>query len=69
MDAGPVSVSWISDLCIQDGRVTVKQSWLSNNWLKDVRRTAEELDELDGWQMLVDSLVVAGNEGLAPYSR
>ncbi|MCD2468600.1 ATP-binding protein [Streptomyces sp. MBT42] len=62
-------VSWISDLCIQDGRVTVKQSWLSNNWLKDVRRTAEELDELDGWQMLVDSLVVAGNEGLAPYSR
>ncbi|MFD4971540.1 hypothetical protein [Streptomyces sp. NPDC058424] len=62
-------VHWVSDLCIQDGRVTVKQSWLSNTWLKEIRRTAEELGELDEWQMLVDSLVVAGNEGLAPYSR
>lgn len=62
-------VSWVSDLCIQDGRVTVKQSWLSNNWLKEICRTADELDELDEWQILVDSLVVAGNEGLAPYSR
>lgn len=60
---------WVSDLCIQNGRVTVKQSWLSNNWLKEVRSTAEELDHLDEWQMLVDSLVVAGNEELAPYSR
>ena len=60
---------WVSDMCIQDGRVTVKQSWLSNNWLKEIRSTAEELGHLDEWQMLVDSLVVAGNEGLAPYSR
>ncbi|CAM5585901.1 ATP-binding protein OS=Streptomyces fumanus OX=67302 GN=GCM10018772_50390 PE=4 SV=1 [Streptomyces fumanus] len=62
-------VYWVSDLCIQDGRVTVKRSWLSNNWLKEIRRTAEEIGELDKWQVLVDSLVVAGNEGLAPYSR
>ncbi|MEU8434000.1 hypothetical protein AB0F18_13950 [Streptomyces sp. NPDC029216] len=62
-------VHWVSDLCIQDGRVTVPKSHLSNIWLKDVRRTAEELGRLDEWQMLVDSLVVAGNEGLAPYSR
>ncbi|MEU5552118.1 trypsin-like peptidase domain-containing protein [Micromonospora sp. NPDC047793] len=60
---------WVSDLCIQDGRVTVKQSWLSNNWLKEIRSTAEELGRLDEWQMLVDSLAVSGNEGLAPYSR
>ncbi|MEW9527375.1 hypothetical protein [Microbispora sp. NPDC049125] len=60
---------WVSDLCIQDGRVTVKQSRLSNNWLKEVRSTAEELGHLNEWQMLVDSLVVAGNEGLAPHSR
>lgn len=60
---------WVSDLCIQDGRVTVKQSWLSDNWLKETRRTAEELGRLDEWQMLIDSMVVAGNEGLAPYSR
>ncbi|MGW6864625.1 hypothetical protein [Streptomyces sp. NPDC054901] len=62
-------VPWVSDLCIQGGRVTVKQSWFSNSWLKEIRATAEELGKLDEWQMLVDSLVVAGNEGLAPYSR
>jgi hypothetical protein len=62
-------VRWVSGLCIQDERVTVNQSWLLNSWLKEIRRTAEEIGELDEWQMLVDSLVVAGNEGLAPYSR
>ncbi|MFF4594169.1 hypothetical protein [Amycolatopsis sp. NPDC001319] len=60
---------WVSDLCIQNGSVTVKQSWLSNDWLKEIRSAAEELDRLVEWQVLVDSLVVAGNEGLAPYSR
>lgn len=60
---------WVSDLCIQDGCVTVKQSWTPNDWLREIRDTAEELGHLDEWQMLVDSLVVAGNEGLAPYSR
>lgn len=60
---------WLSNLCLQDGRAAVKQSWLSNNWLKEVRSTVEELGHLDEWQKLVDSLVVAGNEGLAPYSR
>ncbi|MFD5339905.1 hypothetical protein [Streptomyces hawaiiensis] len=62
-------VRWVSDLCIQDEHVTVNRSWSSNSWLKEIRRTAEELGTLDEWQMLVDTLVVAGNEGLAPYSR
>ena len=59
----------MSDQCIQNGRVRVKQSWLSNDWLKEIRSTAEELGYLDVWQKLVDSLVVTGNGGLAPYSR
>ncbi|WP_202637497.1 hypothetical protein [Rhodococcus ruber] len=62
-------LAWVSDLCIQDGAVTVDQSWHTNDWLKEIRNSAEELKLLDEWQMLVDSLVVAGNEGLAPYSR
>lgn len=62
-------VGWVSDLCIQSGRVTVSQSWLLNDWLKETRNAAEDLGRLEEWQMLVDSLVVAGNEGLAPYSR
>jgi hypothetical protein len=62
-------LGWVGDLCIEDGRVTVSRSWTSNDWLKEIRTAAEELGELDRWQMLVDSMVVAGNEGLAPYSR
>ena len=62
-------LAWVFDLCIQDGTVTVDQSWNTNDWLKEIRSTAEEFKLLNEWQMLVDSLVVAGNEGLAPYSR
>lgn len=60
---------WVTDLCIQNGRVTVRQSRTSNNWLKDIQNIAEELGTLGQWQMLVDSMVAAGNEELAPYSR
>lgn len=62
-------IGWVADLCIQSGRVTVSLSWLLNTWLKETRNAAEELGRLGVWQLLVDSLVVAGNEGLAPYSR
>ena len=62
-------VGWVADLCIQSGRVTISRSQLLNNWLKETRNAAEERHRLGEWQMLVDSLVVAGNEGLAPYSR
>lgn len=62
-------LAWVSDVCIQDGTVTVVESWNTNDWLKEVRSSAEKLKLLDKWQMLVDSLVVAGNEGLAPHSR
>jgi hypothetical protein len=62
-------IAWVSDICIQSGRVSVAVSWRLNDWLKETRNTAEELGRLEEWQKLVDSLVVAGNEGLAPYSR
>ncbi len=62
-------IRWVADLCIEDGLVTVNQSWLSNSWLKETYSAADEHGKLDDWQRLVDSLVVAGNEGLAPYSR
>lgn len=60
---------WVSELCVQDNRASVKQTWTSDEWLKDVRSAAEKHGLLDQWQMLVDAMVVAGNEGLAPYSR
>lgn len=60
---------WMTELCVQDNRASVKQTWTSDEWLKEVRNAAEEHGLLDQWQMLVDAMVVAGNEGLAPYSR
>lgn len=62
-------VEWVADLCIQEGCVTVSQSWRLNDWLKETRNEADELGRLGEWQMLIDFLVVAGNQGLAPYSR
>jgi hypothetical protein len=62
-------LAWMSELCVQDNRATVKQTWTSDEWLKEVRGAAEEHGLLDQWQMLVDAMVVAGNEVLAPYSR
>ena len=62
-------ISWVSYVCIQSGRVTVALSWSLNDWIKDTLNIAEELGLLEEWQILVDSLVVAGNDGLAPYSR
>lgn len=67
-DQATRSLTWIADLCIQNGRVTVTQSGSSNDWLKGIRATVEEHGTLPEWQTLVDALVVAGNSGLAPYS-
>ncbi|RSZ61228.1 ATP-binding protein [Corynebacterium hylobatis] len=62
-------LDWITELCSRNGQVVINQTWGSNDWLKEIRSTAEELDELHKWQKLVDAMVVAGNEDLAPYSR
>lgn len=60
---------WMSELCLSGNRATVKQTWTSDEWLKEVRSAAEEHGRLEQWQTLVDAMVVAGNDGLAPYSR
>lgn len=62
-------LTWVADLCIRDGKAVVVQSSTSDEWLKAIRSTAEETGSLEEWQLLVDSMVVAGNESLAPYSR
>lgn len=62
-------IGWVTELCLRDGKVLITQSALSNDWLKGIRSAAEELNRLSDWQRLVDSMVVAGNEGLAPFSR
>ncbi|WP_346535610.1 ATP-binding protein [Micromonospora sp. DPT] len=61
-------LAWVTDLCVQDGRVTVNRSTSSNEWLTAIRAAVEEHGTLPQWQALIDALVVAGNSGLAAYS-
>ncbi|MEV4842765.1 ATP-binding protein, partial [Micromonospora matsumotoense] len=61
-------LAWVSELCVQNGRATVKRSTSSNEWLTATRAAAEEHGTLQQWQTLIDALVVAGNSGLAAYS-
>lgn len=61
-------VAWVASLCIQDGKVSVVNSWFLNDWLKEVRLSAEDHETLIAWQNLVDALVVAGNSELAAFS-
>ena len=67
-DQATCGLAWLADLCVQDNRVTVDQSWSSNDWLKEIRAAVDEHGTLPQWQALVDALVVAGNSGLAPFS-
>jgi hypothetical protein len=61
-------LAWVTDVCVQGATVSVNQSHLSNDWLKEVRAAAEEHGTMTQWQSLVDALVVAGNARLAPLS-
>lgn len=62
-------IRWLTNVCVQDGKATVRQSFSSNSWLREIRQSADELGTLADWQRLVDMMVVAGNDDLAPYSR
>lgn len=62
-------LQWVHDMCVVDGKTEVTRSWGIAEWLIDIQPDAENLGHGDAWQRLVDALVVAGNEKLAPYSR
>ncbi len=62
-------IRWVHDMCVVDGKTAITRSWGIAEWLIDIQTDAENLGHGDAWQRLVDALVVAGNEKLAPYSR
>ena len=51
-----------------DVESAARRSFLLTDWLISVRAAADAAGMLAPWQQLVDSLVVAGNSRLAPYS-
>jgi len=60
---------FVEGLCIAEGRATFSGCSRLDTWLKEIRSTAEECALLEQWQVIVDALVVAGNQALAPFSR
>lgn len=60
---------FVETLCMLDGRATFSGSSSLSTWLKEIRPTAEVGGLLERWQVIVDALVVAGNQALAPFSR
>lgn len=61
-------LGWVEALCLQDDKVLVSGTAVSNEWLISIRSEAERRDHLEHWQSLVDAMVVSGNSQLAPYS-
>ena len=61
-------IPWITTLVFADNFREASQAWLLSNWLIQMRPVAVRVNLLDGWQKVVDALVVAGDTSLAPYS-
>ena len=58
----------VATLVQGDVEAASSRSYLLAEWLRDIRSAAADAGVLPAWQELVDSLVVAGNTTLAPYS-
>jgi hypothetical protein len=61
-------LKWVETLCLRDGRILISGTAMSDEWLISIRQIAEQQGYLERWQSLVDTMVVAGNSMLAPYS-
>jgi hypothetical protein len=63
-DAG---LRWVAPIVFADVEACARRSWLLPTWLIEIR-AAVSAENLSTWQDLVDALVVAGVDRLAPYS-
>jgi hypothetical protein len=59
----------VADIVLADPSRVAKRSFLITPWLIENRATASDAGLLSEWQRVVDALVVAGVNRLAPYSE
>ena len=64
-----MGVPWITTLLFVDNFGRASQTWSLSDWLIDVRPVAVKVNLLNGWQKIVDAMVVAGDSSLASYSE
>lgn len=67
-DQARTGLPWVSTLVLADPAQVANRSWLLPSWLIDVRPAAVQAGSDSIWQQIVDALVVAGVNRLAPYS-
>ena len=60
---------WVSMLVLSAPVHAAGHSFVLRPWLIEIRSAAEDAGVLNGWQEVVDALVVAGVTELAPYSE
>jgi hypothetical protein len=68
-DQARIGLPWVASIALADITACARRSWLLATWLIEIRAPATEVGELTTWQGLVDALVVAGENRLAPYSE
>jgi hypothetical protein len=64
-----LGLPWVADIVLADPSRIAKRSFLITTWLVENRATASDAGLLSDWQRVVDALVVAGVNRLAPYSE
>jgi hypothetical protein len=60
---------WVADIVLTEPDHVARRSFLIAPWLIENRATASDVGALSDWQRVVDALVVAGANRLAPYSE
>jgi hypothetical protein len=68
-DQARIGLPWVASLALADVKASARRSWLLATWLIEIRAQASDVGQLTAWQALVDALVVAGENRLAPYSE
>lgn len=64
-----IGLPWVASIALADVEASARRSWLLATWLIEIRSPATDAGNLAVWQGLVDALVVAGENRLAPYSE
>ena len=68
-DQARIGLPWIATLVLADPVRVAGRSLMLSGWLIEVRSTAADVGLEAIWQQVVDALVVAGVQRLAPYSE
>lgn len=62
-------IPWVATLVLANAASVAGRTFLLSDWLIETQTAAEAVGLMDGWQEVVDALVVAGVTRLAPYSK